>query len=116
LFDEEYGNGYLLHEIHADKMPIAHHDHMEKFETHELEIMDGDVYYLFTDGYADQFGGPMGKKFKYKPFKRLLLGNAHLTLEEQKQILSDTLDEWMGDIAQVDDICVMGLKMGRTGG
>ncbi len=110
VFEEEFGNGYQLYEIQADKMPIAHHDHMEKFETHELEMMDGDVYYLFTDGYADQFGGPMGKKFKYKPFKRLLLKNAHLSMEEQKQILNDTLDEWMGNIAQVDDICIMGLR------
>ena len=84
---------------------------MDKFSTHELEIMDGDIYYLFTDGYADQFGGPMGKKFKYKPFKRMLLKNAHLDMEKQKQILDDTLDSWMGDIAQVDDICVMGLRI-----
>jgi serine phosphatase RsbU (regulator of sigma subunit) len=113
LFDEKFGNGYLLYEIRADKMPIGHYVHMDKFETHDVEIMEGDVFYLFTDGYADQFGGPMGKKFKYKSFKRLLLKNAHLPMEEQRQILNDTLDEWMGNIAQVDDICVMGLRMGR---
>jgi serine phosphatase RsbU (regulator of sigma subunit) len=114
LFEEEYQNGYCLYEIQADKMPIAHYVHMEKFATHELGIREGDILYLFTDGYADQFGGPMGKKFKYKPFKRLILKNAHLPMEEQRQILSDTLDEWMGNIAQVDDICVMGLRMGWT--
>lgn len=65
---------------------------------------------MFTDGYADQFGGVKGKKFMYKPFKRLLLKNAQLPLEKQQQILSEILEEWMGNISQVDDICVMGLR------
>ena len=111
VFEEESGNDYLLYEIRADKMPIAHFERMDKFISHELEILEGDNYYLFTDGYADQFGGPAGKKFKYKPFKRLLLGNAHLPMDEQRQILEDTLSEWMGDHEQVDDICIMGLRM-----
>jgi hypothetical protein len=111
VFEEESGKEYLLYEIRADKMPIAHFERMDKFISHEIKIMEGDVFYLFTDGYADQFGGPAGKKFKYKPFKRLLLSNAHLPMEEQKQILEETLNEWMGDMDQVDDICVMGLRM-----
>jgi len=112
VFEEEFDNNFKLYEIRADKMPIAHFVRMDKFITHELDILEGDNYYLFTDGYADQFGGPMGKKFKYKPFKRLLLQNAHRPMEEQKKILNDTLDEWMGDIEQVDDICIIGLRMG----
>ncbi len=111
IFDQEYENDYLLYEIRAEKMPIAHYVRMDKFATHKLDILDGDNYYLFTDGYADQFGGALGKKFKYKPFKRLLLQNAHLPMKDQKQILNDTLENWMGDIAQVDDICIMGLRM-----
>lgn len=111
VFEETFGNDYLLYEIRGEKMPIAHFERMDKFATHEIEILDGDNFYLFTDGYADQFGGPMGKKFKYKPFKRLILRNAHLSMDEQKQILNTTLEDWMGDIAQVDDICVMGLRM-----
>ncbi|MFC2116028.1 tetratricopeptide repeat protein [Bacteroidota bacterium] len=110
VFEEEYENNYKLYEIRADKMPIGHFVHMDKFVTHELELMDGDNCYLFTDGYADQFGGPAGKKFKYKPFKRMLLQNAHLPMEQQKQILNETLEKWMKDIEQVDDICMMGLR------
>jgi hypothetical protein len=113
VFEEEYDNNYLLYEIRADKMPIAHYINMDKFNTHELEMADGDNFYLFTDGYADQFGGPMGKKFKYKPFKRLILQNAHLPMEEQNRILNDTLDNWMGNIAQVDDICIIGIRISR---
>jgi len=112
VFEEEFDNNFKLYEIRAEKMPIAHFVRMDKFITHELDILEGDNYYLFTDGYADQFGGPMGKKFKYKPFKRLLLQNAHRPMEEQKKILNHTLDEWMGDIEQVDDICIIGLRMG----
>jgi len=111
VFDETFDNDYVLYEIRADKMPIAHYIHMDKFATHEIEILEGDIFYLFTDGYADQFGGPKGKKFKYKPFKRLLLQHAHLPMNEQERILNDTLIKWMRNIEQVDDICVMGLKM-----
>lgn len=111
VFEETFDNDYVLYEIRADKMPIAHYIHMGKFATHKIEILDGDIIYFFTDGYADQFGGPKGKKFKYKPFKRLLLQHAHLPMNEQERILNDTLEKWMKNIEQVDDICVMGLKM-----
>ncbi len=110
-FEPENDTGYYLYEIKGDKMPIGFHTKMDRFSTHEIEIMKGDSIYLFTDGYADQFGGPEGKKFKYKPFKRLLLQNAHLSMKEQSRILGETLDRWMGDIQQVDDICVMGIKI-----
>jgi serine phosphatase RsbU (regulator of sigma subunit) len=111
VFEEEPDNGFRLYEVPADKMPIAHFVRMEKFTTHSIRTMEGDNFYLFTDGYADQFGGPMGKKFKYKPFKRMLLRNAHLDMEEQKAILDQTLEDWMKDINQVDDICVIGIRM-----
>jgi serine phosphatase RsbU (regulator of sigma subunit) len=102
---------YILYEIFPDKMPIAFWERMDKFNTKEFELFNGDNLYLFTDGYADQFGGPAGKKFKYKSFKKLLLENAHLNMENQKLILDDTLNKWMGNIEQVDDICVVGLKI-----
>ncbi len=107
--DQENGSLYL-YEVPADKMPIAHFDRMDKFRNHEIEVYKGDIIFMFTDGYADQFGGVKGKKFMYKPFKRLLLKNAQLPLEKQQQILSEILEEWMGNISQVDDICVMGLR------
>jgi hypothetical protein len=95
----------------ADKMPVAYYERMDKFNTQEFNLMEGDNLYLFTDGYADQFGGPLGKKFKQKSLKKLLLENAHLSMEDQEQVLNDTLNQWMGLIEQVDDICVMGLKI-----
>jgi len=111
VFNSEDHAEHVLYEIHADKMPIAYYERMDKFTTNELDLLKGDIIYLFTDGYADQFGGPGGKKFMYKPFKRLLLSNAHLPMNQQQQVLNDTLDKWMGMLAQVDDICVMGLKI-----
>lgn len=111
VFNPEDHTKYMLYEIHADKMPIAYYERMDKFTTHELDLLKGDILYLFTDGFADQFGGPAGKKFMYKPFKRLLLSNAHLPMNKQQEILNETLDQWMGMLAQVDDICVMGIRI-----
>jgi serine phosphatase RsbU (regulator of sigma subunit) len=107
--DQENGTVFL-YEIPADKMPIAHFDRMDKYRNHTIPVFEGDTIYLFTDGFADQFGGIKGKKFMYKPFKRLLLKNSQLPLENQHQILSEILEEWMGNISQVDDICVMGIR------
>jgi serine phosphatase RsbU (regulator of sigma subunit) len=102
---------YILYEINADKMPVAYYERMDKFNTQEFDLLEGDNLYLFTDGYADQFGGPLGKKFKSKTLKKLLSENAHLSMEDQKKLLENTLNQWMGLIAQVDDICVMGLRI-----
>jgi serine phosphatase RsbU (regulator of sigma subunit) len=111
VFDPEDHAEHVLYEIRADKMPVAYYERMDKFTTHEIDLMKGDILYLFTDGYADQFGGPAGKKFMYKPFKKLLFRHAHLPMDQQKQVLHDTLEKWMGNLAQVDDICVMGIKI-----
>jgi len=111
LLEPEDENPYMLYEIRPDKMPIAHYERMDKFTTHEIELLEGDCLYLFTDGYADQFGGKRGKKLMYKPFKRLILRNAHLPMDEQRQVLQETIADWMGDFEQVDDICIMGLKI-----
>ena len=107
--DQENGS-FFLYEVPADKMPIAHFDRMDKFRNHEIQVFEGDTIYMFTDGFADQFGGVKGKKFMYKPFKRMLLKNSQLPFEKQQNILSEILDQWMGDISQVDDICVMGIR------
>lgn len=106
-----YVSGQELYEIAAHKQPIGKIEHPTPFVTHNLKLKKGDVLYLFTDGYADQFGGTKGKKFKYKPLKKMLLDNAHLSMSEQKQVLVRTLQAWKGNLEQVDDICVMGLKL-----
>ena len=110
IFEGESGNGYTLYEIPGDKMPVAFYDRMDKFTTREFTFNEGDMLYMYTDGYPDQFGGERGKKFKYTPFKRMILDNASLPMEEQNQVFARTLDEWMGSFEQIDDICVVGVK------
>jgi PAS domain S-box-containing protein len=83
----------------------------KKFEDYDVELEKGDNVYIFTDGYADQFGGPKNKKFMYKRFKQLLISICDLPFAEQEKTLESTLYDWMGDCEQVDDICVMGIKV-----
>lgn len=107
----ERSGDLILYEIPADRMPVAFFDRMDKFTTHSFSIREGDQLYMFTDGFPDQFGGEHGKKFKYKPFKELILENASLPLEDQHRILDATLDRWKGSYDQVDDICVIGVRL-----
>jgi serine phosphatase RsbU (regulator of sigma subunit) len=101
-----------LIDIKAEKMPVGKHDHDHiPFEGGEFELQKGDIIYTLTDGFQDQFGGEKGKKYKVKPFKRLLLENAHLAMSEQHQKISDTFDEWKRDLEQVDDVCVIGVRV-----
>ena len=104
-------NGYNFYEIKPDRMPIAIYLKMDKFTTHEIELQKGDNIYLFSDGYADQFGGPNERKFKYKQFKELLFENVDKPMSEQKVILEKAFREWKGDIEQIDDIVVLGIKI-----
>ncbi len=100
-----------LYEIKPDKMPIAIYAKKDNFTTYKIQLEKGDQLYMFSDGYADQFGGPKSKKFKYKPFKRLLLENANKPMKEQKEILEKIFTEWKGNNEQVDDVTVVGLKI-----
>lgn len=86
-------------------------DKMKPFETKSLKVEKGMQLYLLTDGYADQFGGPKGKKFKYKQFEELLLRISNYELWQQHEFLDHTLNFWMGELEQNDDICVMGIKV-----
>jgi len=76
-----------------------------------LQLNKGDQLYLFTDGFADQFGGPKGKKFKYRQFQELLLANAEKSMKEQKTALEKAIEQWRGDLEQVDDILVIGIRL-----
>ena len=80
------------------------------FTTHHIDLEQDDVIYLFSDGYADQFGGPEGKKFKYRRFRHLLLSLHHLPMQQQQKALYDSIREWRGETDQVDDILVIGVK------
>jgi len=100
-----------LLQIKADKMPIGIYiKEKESFTNHELDLQKGDTFYIFSDGYVDQFGGARGEKFKSKKFKELLLNLQSKKLSEQKEILDNTLTEWRGEYSQLDDICVIGVR------
>jgi serine phosphatase RsbU (regulator of sigma subunit) len=96
----------------TDKMPVGlSHDNQRSFRIHELELKKGDTLYLITDGYADQFGGEKGKKYKYKPLQELLLKIHTEDSEKQKEILNKDFEEWKGHLEQVDDVCLIGIKI-----
>ncbi len=101
-----------LEEIKATKQPIGlYGDQKQPFINHSVELHDGDTFYLFTDGYADQFGGEKGKKFKYKTLQEKLISISSCSPSEQKDILQNTFLDWKGVLEQVDDVCVIGIKV-----
>jgi serine phosphatase RsbU (regulator of sigma subunit) len=100
-----------LKEIKADKQPIGKTEYPKPFRTHEIEYKANTTFYLFTDGFADQFGGPNGKKFKYKQFSDLLVKNNNLSQSQQAEIINKAFSDWKGDLEQVDDVCVIGIKI-----
>jgi serine phosphatase RsbU (regulator of sigma subunit)/tetratricopeptide (TPR) repeat protein len=101
-----------LTKFEADRMPIGiHFISFTPFTNRSIKVEKDDYLYLFSDGYADQFGGPRGKKFMYKPFQNLLLKNHNKPLETQKEILDTTFEKWKGDRDQVDDVVVIGMRI-----
>jgi serine phosphatase RsbU (regulator of sigma subunit) len=101
-----------LIELNADKMPIGIYLGIEKpFTNKEIILESGDTFYLFSDGYADQFGGAKGKKFTKKRFKDLLLSLQSQPMNKHKMILETTMDEWLGNEQQIDDVLVIGIRI-----
>ena len=101
-----------LIEVKGDRMPVGIYPKMENsFETHSIQLKSEDTIYLYSDGYADQFGGKNGRKFLSKNFKHLLKEISTLTGVEQKKVLEDTLNNWQGELSQVDDILIIGFKI-----
>ena len=98
-------------EIKATKQPVGKYANRLPFETHVIPFSKGDVFYLFTDGFADQFGGEKGKKMKYKPFKRLLINNYKHGMRAQHSMLQGNFDKWKGEFEQVDDVCIAGIRV-----
>ena len=97
----------------ADKMPIGGNqiESRPPFTNHAIELQKGDRIYLFTDGYADQFGGEFGKKLMTKNLKDKLIASAGVSMAEQGNILHDFFHEWKGNQEQVDDVLMMGLEV-----
>ena len=101
-----------LFQVNADKMPIGTSAHNDvPFSVSELPMISGQTLYILSDGYEDQFGGPMGKKFLSKAMKRFLLTLQGKSMVEQRNQLDKTIEDWKGELDQVDDILVIGLKI-----
>ncbi|MFN7015311.1 MAG: PP2C family protein-serine/threonine phosphatase, partial [Bacteroidia bacterium] len=112
IFKHNFEGELSLQEIKGDKQPIGaqHLQTHSKFTNHTFTLNKGDSLYIFTDGYQDQFGGKDGKKYKYKRFKEFLLSIQHLSMQEQKNALYNEFINWKGDLDQVDDICIIGIR------
>ena len=108
----ESGGDDLLYEIKGDMMPIGISEKMVNFTFHEIDIFKGDTFYLFTDGFPDQFGGQDSKKFGYRRFREQLLRNSSISMSDNKLLLEKALSEWMGNNGQIDDILVIGFRIG----
>lgn len=102
---------FQLDELKPDKMPIGFSDYSHKFKTNKFELYKGDVIYLFTDGFADQFGGKEGKKYKYNNFRQFLVNMSESNLKEQESLLIDEINNWKRNYDQVDDILIIGAKI-----
>lgn len=106
-----YTHNGILTEIKADKQPVGNHVIKLPFTNHLVQLQKNDMLYLFSDGLPDQFGGPKGKKFKYKQLRELLQASEKLPLSEQEKIISQTFENWKGNLMQVDDVCLAGIKL-----
>ncbi|MGZ3883722.1 MAG: SpoIIE family protein phosphatase [Bacteroidia bacterium] len=100
----------IMTELPKDKMPIGQGEKNDPFTKQQLSVRQGDMFYLYTDGYADQFGGPKGKKFKHKNLNALLLEVSGLPLPDQHRKLNEVFEEWKSNLEQVDDVCVIGIR------
>jgi serine phosphatase RsbU (regulator of sigma subunit)/HAMP domain-containing protein len=102
-----------IQEIKADKLLIgySYNDEVESYTNHTVKLNSGDSIFISSDGYADQFGGPRGRKFMVSNFRQLMLDIHQLPMEEQKKVLDERFEEWKGELEQIDDICVIGVRV-----
>jgi len=109
-FESPDGTKSLL-EFKGDKQPIGLHFEYKPFKEYQIELKKGDLLYVFTDGYADQFGGEKGKKLKYKNLKKFLLEKSSSSIQKQGTLLAENFVKWKGDFEQLDDVCVIGVEL-----
>jgi serine phosphatase RsbU (regulator of sigma subunit) len=100
-----------VQETKADKQPIGKYAENKPFTNHQFELQPNDTLYIFSDGYVDQFGGEKGKKYKARAFRNLLLSMQDQPLLEQRKLIHNEFETWKGDIEQVDDVCVIGVRI-----
>nr|MBA3683402.1 SpoIIE family protein phosphatase [Bacteroidota bacterium] len=105
-------NGYELIDLKSDRMPVGKHERDNvPFNEQTIDLKSGDMIYTLTDGFADQFGGAKGKKFKYKPLQDFLITHVNDSLNDQKQGLEKAFQNWRGSLEQVDDVCIIGVRI-----
>jgi len=102
-------NGELIH-YRGDKMPVAIHYKMEPFTLHKIDLLKGDAFYVFSDGYADQFGGPNQKKFMSMQLRETLVTMAGMPMLKQGERLNEIFEEWRGAGPQIDDMTMIGVR------
>jgi tetratricopeptide (TPR) repeat protein/serine phosphatase RsbU (regulator of sigma subunit) len=101
----------VIIEIKANKQPIGQFDTPLPYNTHTFELQPNDTVYIFSDGYVDQFGGERGKKYKPKALRQLLLSIQDHPMDKQRSLIDAAFENWRGDLEQVDDVCVIGVKI-----
>lgn len=108
-----YINNGVFMEIKADKFPIGVNldGVVDNYTNHAIQLQKGDSVYLYSDGYADQFGGSKGKKFKYNQLKNLLVSIAEKPIDEQQKFIADAFDNWKGELEQIDDVLIIGVRV-----
>jgi len=105
-------NGYELIDLKSDRMPVGKHERDNvPFNEQTIELKKGDTIYTLTDGFADQFGGAKGKKFKYKPLQDFLIAHVNDSMAQQKAGLEKAFEDWRGSLEQVDDVCIIGVRI-----
>ena len=100
-----------IEEIIADKQPIGMYATIKPFTNHIVQLKKGDSIYIFSDGFADQFGGPNGKKYKSAQLKNFLLSIQDVDMDAQHNLLLQEFKNWKGNFEQIDDVCIMGVKI-----
>ena len=103
--------GGNLIELKADRQPIGVHRKEKDFTNNIINLQKGDIVYLFSDGYIDQFGGDLKEKFKTKRFKKLIIENSNMSLSEQYQSIEQTFDKWKAEVKQIDDVAILAVKI-----
>jgi serine phosphatase RsbU (regulator of sigma subunit) len=105
------GDGAMLFELEGDKQPIGIHWEETGFTNHTMALKENDSIYLFSDGFVDQYGGDQRKKFKTGRFKELLLSVQSDSMAKQEKVLEETFENWRGPYEQIDDVCVIGIRV-----
>ncbi len=111
LFVFRKNDDYELISIKGDKQPIGVHWEETEFTNHVIKLQENDSLYIFSDGFVDQYGGEKRKKFKTSNFKKLLLSVQAESMKNQKKVIEDAFEEWRGTNEQIDDVCVIGVRL-----